>query len=112
MHIFYFYIFWGGWGRVKEAKINWNSYSGRQSQASLLVSRKERGTVLEGSHLLQTPLPNLSDKSCCTLRGLGSWAYTMEAHKLKAPPGVVPNTAQRRRKRREHASNFVPCASD
>ena len=35
--------------------------------------RKERGTVLEGAHLLKTPLPSLPNKSCRTLRGVGSW---------------------------------------
>ena len=43
-----------------------------KSTASLPVSRKERGTVLEGSHLLPPPLPSVPDESCRTLRGIGS----------------------------------------
>ena len=42
-----------------------------ESTMSLPVSRKEGGTVLEGSHLLKTPLPSLPKKSCRTLRGVG-----------------------------------------
>ena len=33
----------------------------------------QAGTVLEGAHLLTTPLPSLPDKSCRTLWGVGSW---------------------------------------
>ena len=44
-----------------------------KSTVSLPVSPKERGTVLEGSLLLKTPLPNLPNTSCRTLRGVGSW---------------------------------------
>ena len=44
-----------------------------ESTMSLPVSRKEQGTVLEGSHLLKTPLPSLPTRSCRTLRGVGSW---------------------------------------
>ena len=34
-----------------------------KSTTSLPVSRKERGTVLEGSHLLKTPLPSFSQQA-------------------------------------------------
>ena len=43
-----------------------------ESTTSLPVSRKERGTVLEESHLPQPPLPGLPNKSCRTLKGVGS----------------------------------------
>ena len=67
-------FFWGGgdWSRSKRQPgaliVN------GESTTSLPVSRKERGTVSEGSHLLKTPLPTLPNKSCRTLRGVASWA--------------------------------------
>ena len=45
-----------------------------ESTASLLVLRKERVTILEGSHLLRTPLPNLPNRSCHSLKGATSAA--------------------------------------
>ena len=53
----HFYFFW----LVKENKVTQSSYSG-ESTASLPVSCKEQGTVLEGSHLLTTPLAKFAQQ--------------------------------------------------
>ena len=66
-----------------------------ESATSLPVSRKKRGSVLEGSHLLKTPLPSLPNKSSRTLRAVGSWISGSGAHRGKLvwgclPPGWLP----------------------
>ena len=65
-----------------------------ESTTSLPVARKERGTVLEGSHLLTFPLPNLPNKTCRTRRGVGSWRQCKAVSASLHGPAVMVNHVQ------------------
>ena len=54
-------IYFGGWSRRKRQPRTLTVDC--ESTASLPVSRKERGTVLEGPHLLNPPLPRLPNRA-------------------------------------------------